>query len=204
MVDRIFVDVDTQVDFVDPAGALYVPGSQEIAPNIRRLLQFAGTRRITTISPMCAHVPNDPEFQRFPPHCIEGTPGQRRYFDQLPELPRRVWHVGDAVAPTDLELEGGHHYVVMKRAFPMFANPWMQALREKRVFRDLPCVVFGVATDVCVRVDVLDLCAAGARVELVTDAVAGITAKDTDRALAEMRAAGARFVTTDEVLRGEV
>lgn len=200
MIERIFVDVDTQVDFIDPAGALYVPGSQDIAPNIRRLLEHAGAKGITTISPMCAHVPGDPEFQQFPPHCIEGSPGQRRYFDELPRLPRRVWEADVSVRAEDLQLEPGYHYIVKKRTFPMFANPWLQALRERGIFRGLSCTVFGVATDVCVRADALDLCKAGAHVELVRDAIAGITPENTARAIEEMTAAGARLVTTDEVL----
>jgi nicotinamidase/pyrazinamidase len=200
IVNELFIEVDVQVDFVDPAGALYVPGSQDIVPNIRRVLECATQRGITTISPMCAHVVNDAEFQQFPPHCIEGTPGQRRYFDELPRLPRRVWAPEATVSATDLKIEPGHHYVAQKRTFPMFSNPWMHGLRERGVFQGVPCVVFGVATDVCVRCDVLDLCHAGALVRLVTDAIAGLTAADTQRALDEMQRAGARFVRTDEVV----
>jgi nicotinamidase/pyrazinamidase len=199
-MNDLFIEVDVQVDFVDRGGTLYVPGSQEILPNIRRLLEFATQRRITTISPMCAHVVNDVEFRQFPPHCIEGTPGQRRYFDDLPKLPRHIWPPDAAVESADLTIESGHHYVVPKRTFPMFTNPWMQALRARGAFRDLDSVVFGVATDVCVRIDTLDLCHAGARVHLVTDAIAGITREDTERALQEMREAGVHFVRTDAVV----
>ncbi|HVO28190.1 MAG TPA: isochorismatase family cysteine hydrolase [Candidatus Margulisiibacteriota bacterium] len=199
-MDPIFIEVDVQVDFIDPAGTLYVPGSQEIAPNIRRLLEFATQRGITTISPMCAHVVNDAEFQQFPPHCIEGTPGQRRFFDDLPKLPRHIWPADTAPKPAELTIEPGHHYVAAKRSFPMFTNPGLQALRARGVFRDADCVVFGVATDVCVRIDTLDLCRAGAHVRLVTDAIAGITPADTDRALQEMLDAGARFVHTADVV----
>ncbi len=199
-LSELFIEVDVQVDFVDPAGALYVPGSQDIVSNIRRLLECATRDRITTISPMCAHAVNDSEFQQFPPHCIEGTPGQRRYFDELPRLPRRIWGPDAPVGAADLKIESGHHYVVQKRTFPMFSNPWMNALRARGAFQEVPCVVFGVATDVCVRCDVLDLCHAGARVRLVTDAIAGITAEDTERALNEMQQAGARPVCTNDVL----
>ena len=150
---------------------------------------------------MCAHVVHDPEFTRFPPHCIEGSPGQRRYFDDLPRLPRHVWPASALVTPRDLEIRAGHHYVVQKRTFPMFANPWMDALRRKGVIGDLDAVVFGVATDVCVRVDVLDLCAAGARVRLVEDAIAGIDPGDTERSLREMISSGAEPVATQEVLK---
>lgn len=200
-MSALFVDVDTQVDFVDPDGALYVPGSRAILANIQRLLEVAGARGICTISPMCAHVANDPEFQQFAPHCIEGTPGQRRYFDELPRLPRRVWPPGAEVTVADLVLERGHHYVAEKRTFPMFSNPWLDALRAHGVFAGADCVVFGVATDVCVRVDVLDLCAAGARVRLVGDAIAGIAVTSTERALREMAVAGARLVTTAQVIQ---
>ena len=199
-MDEILIEVDVQVDFVDPAGTLYVSGSQAIAPNIRRLLEFATQRRITTISPMCAHVVNDVEFQQFPPHCIEGTPGQRRYFDDLPKLPRRIWPADAAVQDSDVIIDPGHHYVAPKRTFPMFANPWMHALRERGALRDVDCIVFGVATDVCVRIDTLDLCHAGAHVRLVTDAIAGITREDSERALREMQEAGARFVLTDDIV----
>jgi nicotinamidase-related amidase len=51
-----------------------------------------------------------------------------------------------------------------------------------------------------VRADVLHLCEAGAHVRLVRDAVAGIDAGDTQHALAQMLAAGARLVTTAEVV----
>jgi len=199
-METVFFDIDTQVDFVDPNGALYVPGSKEIAPNIRRLLEYAGEHRITTISPMCAHVVNDSEFQQFAPHCVEGSPGQRRYFDELPALRRHVWEPEATVGKGDLEIVRGDHYVVKKRSFPMLSNPWVKALAERGRFRGMDAVAFGVATDVCVRVDVLDLCHAGAHVRLVRDAIAGIRADDSERALREIIGAGARLVTTDEIV----
>ncbi len=202
MTDVLFIDVDTQVDFVEPTGALYVPGSQEAMANVHQLLSFATERRITTISGIDAHVVDDPEFKQYPPHCIQGTPGQRRYFDDLPKLPRHVWPADADMTGIDLTIEKGHHYIAEKRDFPMCTNPWLQALRERGVFRRVLCVVFGVATDVCVRADVLDLCAAGAHVRVAEDAIAGIDAANTERALGEMRHAGARLVPTDELLRG--
>jgi nicotinamidase/pyrazinamidase len=33
----VFVDVDTQIDFLFPAGALYVPGAERLLPAIARL-----------------------------------------------------------------------------------------------------------------------------------------------------------------------
>src|SRR6185295_883710 len=71
----IFFDIDSQHDFMDRGGALYTPDSETIKPNLELLLRAAGEYRITTISSRCAHVPNDPEFAIFPPHCIDGTYG---------------------------------------------------------------------------------------------------------------------------------
>lgn len=199
----VFFDIDTQFDFMDPKGTLYVPGSQEIAPNVRRLLEYATRTRTATVSPMDAHRTDDPEFKQYGAHCIDGAPGQRRYFDDLPRLPRVVWRPDATVTAADLKIEPGHHYVVHKRSFPMFANAWMRALREEGVFRGLPSVAFGVATDVCVLRDVLDLCQAGARVRVVRDAIAGITAADSERALKQMQDAGATLVRTEEIVRDQ-
>jgi nicotinamidase/pyrazinamidase len=199
-MSTIFVEVDVQVDFVDPKGALYVAGSDRILPNIRHLLELAGAHRVTTISPTCAHLENDPEFTQFAPHCIEGSAGARRQFDSLPNLPRRVWEAEAQVPAEEVRIVPGMHYVVKKRTFPMFANPWMAALRRADVLRDLDAVVFGVATDVCVRVDVLDLCRAGVRVRLVEDGIAGIDPRDSVHALEEMRSAGVQMVSAQSVL----
>ena len=37
----VFVDIDTQRDFLEPTGALYVPGSTEIVPRLAKLTRFA-------------------------------------------------------------------------------------------------------------------------------------------------------------------
>ncbi len=71
----IFFDVDTQIDFLYPAGALYVPGAESIvdrrSPRLNRMAP-------ALISTMDAHSENDPEFQLYPAHCVAGTVGQRK------------------------------------------------------------------------------------------------------------------------------
>ncbi|MEK7831046.1 MAG: isochorismatase family protein [Acidobacteriota bacterium] len=197
----IFFDVDTQCDFMEPGGALYVPGAETINPNLERLLSAAGKHGITTISSRCAHQPGDAEFEMFPPHCLEGTRGAERIFDGLPELPRTEIAVDEMAVPWD-EIAPGKHYVVKKKVFDMFSSDWLAGLRERNVFRRKNCVVFGVATDYCVRACVLGLVEAGARVQVVEDAIRGVAAETTEQAFAEMRAAGIRFITTDEALIG--
>ena len=74
----VFFDIDTQVDFMLPHGKLYVPGAERIIPNLVRLISFARAQGIPVISSADAHAPDDPEFAIWPPHCVAGTPGQRR------------------------------------------------------------------------------------------------------------------------------
>src|ERR1700682_5103394 len=68
----VFFDIDTQIDFLYPAGALYVPGAERLLPTIAQLNQ----RAAIVVSTMCAHDENDAEFKEWPPHCCIGTTGQ--------------------------------------------------------------------------------------------------------------------------------
>ena len=63
----------------------------------------------------------------------------------------------------------------------------------------LRLVLFGVATDYCVRADALALRRRGFQLDLVVDAIQAITAEGGRQALEEMAAAGVRQVTTAEV-----
>ncbi|MEJ2010017.1 MAG: isochorismatase family protein, partial [Acidobacteriota bacterium] len=60
-------------------------------------------------------------------------------------------------------------------------------------------VVFGVATEYCVRADVLALRQRNKPVKLVVDAIKAITEEDGRKALEEMVAAGAELVKTADV-----
>ena len=196
----IFFDIDTQRDFMDSSGALYVPDAEAIRPNIERLLRAAGERKVMTISSRCAHEPDDPEFEIFPPHCIDGSPGAERVFAGLPALPRQEIAV-DAVVDSQTELQPATHYVVKKKVFDLFSNQWLEELRWRGDFIGESCVVFGVATDYCVRACALGLAEADAHVLIVEDAIRGVAGETTLRTIDEMRAAGVEFTTTDEVLK---
>ncbi|HKQ91312.1 MAG TPA: isochorismatase family protein [Blastocatellia bacterium] len=196
----IFFDVDTQRDFMDSTGALYVPDAEAIHLNVGRLLREAGDHKVTTVSSRCAHEPGDPEFEIFPPHCIDGSPGAERVFADLPALPRREIEV-DATADQQAQIRPATHYVVKKKVFDLFSNPWLEGLRRRGAFKGESCVVFGVATDYCVRACALGLAEAGAHVLLVEDAIRGVAGETTARTIDEMRAAGVEFTSTDEVLK---
>ncbi len=60
----------------------------------------------------------------------------------------------------------------------------------------------GLATDYCVRHSALDARKAGFEVTLLTDAVKGVEVNpgDSAKALEEMRRAGVKLATTDEIV----
>ncbi len=198
MNNIIFFDVDTQFDFMDPHGALYVPGAEEILPALRHLLDFAGREGITTISTLCSHREGDPELDRFPPHCMAGTPGQTRVLPDQPRLPTTRIALGSTSPRT---LDQAAHYVAEKNTLDVFLNPWLAELARAGVFRDRQVFVFGIATDYCVRSAVLGLLGAGARVSLVTDAIKGLAPEDSEQALEEMRNQGAIFLTAKQTIK---
>lgn len=200
MENIVFFDIDTQFDFIDPAGRLYMRGAEEIMPNVRALLEFATRHRLATISTMDAHLVNDPEFSQFPPHCVAGSPGQRRLLPDLPALPRTT--IPSEGIPPDgpITVENGRHYVVQKRWLDVFVNPWLQAIAALPDFRQRQPVVFGVATDYCVWYAVHGLCEAGFRPLLVTDAIRAVDESKASEWISKMVAEGASLITTYELL----
>ena len=173
----VFVDVDTQLDFLYPAGALYVPGAERIVPAIAKLNRFAGAHGIPVISTADAHAENDPEFSHWPPHCVAGTWGQRK--------------------PQATLLEGAQQILVEKQTMDVF-----QAPSFRRVIEALGAdrfVVYGVVTEICVLFAARGLLKMGHSVTIVTDAVKELTALGLRQALDEMSTAGAKLATVSEI-----
>ena len=73
----VFFDVDTQLDFVYPAGALYVPGAGEHCREADQVDALCGGKVVSDHCTMDAHSEDDPEFKVWKPHCVVGTVGNR-------------------------------------------------------------------------------------------------------------------------------
>src|SRR5665213_1774934 len=69
---RAFFDIDTQIDFVYPAGALYGKGAEHVLPAVAQLNRYAALQGIRLFSTTCAHPENAAEFRTWPPHCVVG------------------------------------------------------------------------------------------------------------------------------------
>jgi nicotinamidase/pyrazinamidase len=180
----VFVDVDSQLDFLYPAGALYVPGAERIVPAIARLNRYAASNGIPLVSTTDAHTEHDPEFQIWPPHCVAGTTGQHKAESTL--LQRRV-----VIPNRDCPIEVGdaQQIIVEKQTVDVFAPP--PTLR--RVIDLLAAdrfVVYGVVTEICVLFAARGLLNTGKPVAIVTDAVQSLDPVKAAAALDEIAAAG--------------
>lgn len=198
----VFVDVDTQVDFLDPAGLLYVPGSTGLLPALERLTRHAKAAGIPVVASVCAHLEDDEEFALYPRHCLANTPGQLKVPATL--LPVRLTLPADvAVHGVAGLLAGRDQLILQKRATDVFTTATARALVD-----ELPAhvrwVVYGVALDVCVKAWVEGLLARGRRVAVVTDAVMGIDSAAGERMLAEWKTRGVELITAGQACAATV
>jgi nicotinamidase/pyrazinamidase len=195
--DVIFWEVDTQADFMLPGGKLYVPGAERLLPNIRRLTDAARQGRVFLVSHGCYHTSDDPEFKTFPPHCIKGTPGSAYVSEALAEKVVTVPNELEAALPRDLAAY--QQILLEKQTLDVFESRHADEL-VKRLPSDAEFVVFGVVTEYCVRFAAKGLLERGRRVCVVEDAIETLKAEDGERTIAELKALGARFITTGEAL----
>ena len=184
----VFFDVDTQIDFLYPAGALYVPGAEQLHPALARLTRFARENSIPVISTMDAHAENDQEFRDWPPHCVAGTLGQGKPRSTL--LDRRVVV---PLAKGNCRLEGAQQAVIEKQSLNCFTNPNLESVMDELGAERY--VVYGVVTEYCVRLAAEGLLRTGREVEIVQDAIQTLKSEDGTRALAELASAGARLTS---------
>lgn len=179
---------------MDPAGKLHVPHAEDIIPNLARLMAYARQWNVPVLSSSDAHAPDDPEFKIWPPHCVTGTRGQQRIREtSLPGALTIPMRSGVFIPPEKWPPQ----IIIEKDVYETSANPNVDVILEALGPRRY--VIFGVATEYCVRADVLALREREKPVALVVDAIKAITEDGGRRALEEMTAAGADFVTTADV-----
>lgn len=189
-----FLDVDTQVDFMLPGGKLYAAGAEAIRENLGRLVRHARAEGIPLVACVDAHAADDPEFQSWPPHCLRGTPGQRKLPETLTGAEVFVPNAPAATLP-DPRLA---HVVLEKQETALFTN--QVAERVLRATGADEVVVFGVVTEVCVRQAAEGLLARGWKVRLVEDAIWPLDPAAGEATLQALEAAGAVRTTTEALL----
>jgi len=186
----IFYDVDTQHDFMDKNGALYVPGAEEIKPNLKKLTDYAKKHKIFIFGSLDEHFGDEEHKEEegelskwggpFPDHCMINTKGSER----IPET------------------SDPHKEDFTKTSYDVFTN--LAAEMVLKTYEVKEAVVYGVATDYCVKAAVLGMQKRGIQCYVVEDAIAGVSPQTTADAIFDMKEAGATFVKTKDIISGKI
>jgi len=193
----IFWEVDVQRDFMLPGGKLYVPGAEKLIRNIRRLRDAARQGKVFLVSHGDFHTVDDPEFARFPPHCVKGSEGAELLPEALAERVVRVPNEEAASIPQDLFAY--QQIVLEKQTLNIFESRHAEELLA-RLGKRAEFVVFGVVTEYCVEFAARGLLQRGRRVALVTDAIETLNPEAGERTIGALTDLGARLTTTEEIL----
>ncbi len=187
MARALFI-IDVQNDFTE-GGALGVDGGAAVASAITEHVREHPDDYDVVIASRDWHDPDndngghfalegDPDFVvTWPQHCMAGTDGAE-------------YHPSIDTGLIDIHVRKGQGVP----AYSIFEGTTddgrgiVTALDELGV-TDVDVV--GIATDYCVRASALDALAAGRRVRVLTDLVAGVAPGSTEAALRELAAAGA-------------
>ena len=178
---RALIVVDVQNDFC-PGGALAVARGDEVVAPLNRLIGEFLARGETVVKSRDWHPPRTKHFKAYggtwPVHCVRDTHGAA-FHDGLVDDPR-ILVVSKGTGDED--------------NYSAFDGTDLASLLRQRGVTEV--WVGGLATDYCVKQTVLDALGEGFRVKAVTDAMRAVNLKpaDDERAIAEMRAAGADII----------
>ena len=205
MAGRILWDVDTQVDFMEPSGKLYVPGAKDVAPAMELLVDAARAARLTHVASADDHELTDPEISdapdlrnTYPPHCMRGTRGAEKILETKQRDPLPLALLPFPPALLHGMIEGRREILLLKKSFDVFTNPNADPLLTALDPDEI--IVFGVATDVCDDAAILGFLQRGRRVRFVEDAARGLDSDRTAACMALWRDRGVEFSTAEEVI----
>ena len=181
---RALIVVDVQNDFC-PGGALAVPHGDEVVGPLNEVIDEFLERGEPVYKSRDWHPPTTKHFADYggvwPVHCVQNTKGAE-FHPALRDDPR-ITVISKGLGDTDCY-----------SAFD--ETDLLDQLRRQNVEE---VVVGGLATDYCVRSTVLDALKNGFKVKALANAMRAVDVQpgDGERAIEEMRDAGAAIVFTD-------
>ena len=185
---RALIVVDVQNDFC-PGGALAVERGDEVVAPLNRLIAEFLERGEPVYKTRDWHPPETKHFAAYggtwPVHCVQNTRGAEFHPDLIEDPRIRV--VSKGLGDED--------------CYSAFDGTGLaDELRADRVGE---VWVGGLATDYCVKNTVLDARREGFRVRAIADAMRAVNLQpgDDQRAVAEMRDAGAQIVSSENGFR---
>jgi nicotinamidase/pyrazinamidase len=193
----VFWDVDTQTDFMDTTGKLYVPGAEGIRANLVILTEMgANWGRLS--GSVDAHTLYDDEFREWPEHCVIGTPGQHKISESsvkctlfVPSVKMSNEQLSEVAA-----YEG--QVIFEKQDTDLRTNPNVKPYMD--LIRPEIILIYGVVTEICVDLAVdffaRDL---GYETVVVVDAIKEINLSKADSCKAEWKTYGVEMLRTRDV-----
>jgi len=199
----VFLDVDTQFDFVDKKGALFVKGADKLKNVWKKLSKFAERQGILVVSSQDVHKKKDPEFKKFSPHCIQNSRGCEKIPQTQLKSYARISLDRNYSLSGLFRMKDSYSQVIMeKNVLDVFSNPNTRILLE--AISPIRVYVYGVALEFCVKYACLGLMKAGYNVFLVEDAVEGVSPESKPSVLSELKKKGVKLIKAGDVLAGAV
>jgi len=206
MMSRALILVDLQNDFL-PGGAMAVPEGDQLIPVANRVQALFDVVVASQDwhpadhgSFAVSHPGREPGDQielaglpqiLWPTHCVQDSPGARLAPGLETSRIDRIFYKG-----SDPQIDSYSCFHDNGRRQSTGLAEYLRDQGIDTVF------ILGLATDYCVKFSVLDAVDLGFAVHLVLDGCRGIDLEpgDVDRALAEMREAGATLVSSQSLL----
>jgi len=176
----LFWNVDTQRDFMNPDGKLYIKGAEEIKPTLKLLTDLAEKYNIKVVNTRDCHfkdskeLSNNPDFKTtFPPHCMRNTHGTKFIKETRPKSCFNIDYVNindEWFTYSFNNILNTRNISIFKDDFDVFkGNPYTKQILSL-INPDL-IVVYGVATNVCVNFAVVGLRKLGYIVVVISNAI---------------------------------
>ena len=206
--DTVFWDVDTQFDFMQPQGALYVPGAETIIEKVSETRRLALDNGCSIIADVDWHTAENPEIsdtpdfkETFPAHCMADRPGAERvgYLGELPIGYIQIEKMSTE-ALRKLIRKDQFHIVIRKEQLDVFENPNTAEIVE--LISPRKVVVFGVALDFCVYFVVKGLSGlSGIEVCVLSDVTKGLGVRLDDEVFDEFKRMGVKIAKLTDFRR---
>lgn len=149
----VLLVLDMLVDHLTPGCPLEVPRARDIVPALQARLAAAREQGVPVIYACDSHAPDDPDYEAWPLHALEGTAGAEIW----PELPAQ---------PGD--------HVVKKPTYSAFSRSRLGPLLEELQADQL--VLTGCATELGLQATAVDALQRGYVVTIPPDSQAGMSA----------------------------
>ena len=178
---KALIIVDVQNDFC-PGGSLAAPSGNDIIPVINDIMD----KFDIVIASKDWHPGKTVHFDKWPVHCVRGTPGA-------------AFHPGlDITKIDEVVLKGTSNSDDGYSAFEATNSDLTWLLKKNNIEKVFVC---GLTTEYCVKATAPDAFDAGFKVHVITDATGAVAAQigDEEKALNEIAGMGVKLIRSDDI-----